>query len=252
MNRLLLTLRFNGAAYHGWQVQPNAVTVQSVLEDAAARVFGAQTAVTGCSRTDAHVHANMFCCHLDTEKDLCGERACSALNFYLPRDIAVWECKRVRPDFHARYDCDGKEYIYRIWNERQRDPFLNQRVLHINVPLDTDRMHQAAQAFVGRHDFAAFCAAGSDVQSTVRTVRYASVTRQAGEVRFTVCADGFLYNMVRIMVGTLLDVSRGAIPLCQMEDILRAGDRSRAGATAPAQGLYLNRVFYNGGDIDEA
>lgn len=246
MRNLLLTLRFDGQAYHGWQVQPNGVTVQQRIQDAVEAVTGVRSAVTGCSRTDAGVHALMYCCNFRTEHLIPCERLISALNAYLPRDIAVYGCREVDPAFHARYDCVGKEYVYRIWNSRVRNPFLEGRALHYPYPLDALYLDRQAQAFVGRHDFSAFCAAGGSVENKVRTVRAAHVERSGEAVSFRVEADGFLYNMVRIMVGTLLACAEGKLADGAVAAVLAGLDRSQAGATAQAQGLYLSRVFYQG------
>lgn len=246
MRNLLITLRFDGRAYHGWQVQPNGITVQQCVQDAVEAVTGARSAVTGCSRTDAGVHAMMFCCNFRTESPIPAERLAGALNAHLPRDIAVYGCKEVPPAFHARYDCKGKEYVYRIWNDRARNPFWEGRALHYPYTLDAAGLNRAAQGFVGRHDFSAFCAAGGSVEDKVRTVRAARVVRGEELVSFYVEADGFLYHMVRIMMGTLLNLEQGKLGPSSIPSILEEGERARAGVTAPAQGLYLNRVFYQG------
>ena len=246
LQRLLLTLRYDGTAYHGWQVQPNGVTVQETLQDAIEAVTGVRAGVTGCSRTDAGVHADMFCCAFDTDSPLRGEKMAAALNFHLPRDIAVYGVREVEKDFHPRYAARGKRYVYRIWNGRQRHPVYERYALHIPQPLDAAAMNAAAAGFVGTHDFAACCAAGSDVQGTVRTVRECRVERQGELVLFTVEADGFLYNMVRIMVGTLLDIAAGRLPTDAIPTLLETHDRAAAGSTAPAKGLCLAQVFYDG------
>ena len=249
MQRILLTLRYDGTAYHGWQVQPNGVTVQQTLQDAIEAVTGVRSGVIGCSRTDAGVHADMFCCTFDTDSSLRGNKLCSALNFHLPHDMAVYDAREVGADFHPRYGAAGKRYVYRIWNGAQRHPAYGRYALHRNAPLDTDRMNRAAAAFVGKHDFAAFCGAGSDVQGTTeRTIRACRVERQGDLVLFTVEGDGFLYNMVRIMVGTLLEIAAGRMAEDAIPAILDSGDRSTAGPTAPALGLCLERVFYEGGE----
>ena len=244
MARIKLLLRYDGSRYHGWQVQPNGITVQSTLQDAIERITGVRSGVTGCSRTDAGVHAEMFCCAFDTDSPLRGEKLATALNAVLPRDIAVYDACEVSDTFHPRYDARGKRYCYRIWNGRQRHPFWEGRALHINRPLDEQRLNGAANAFCGTHDFAAFCAAGSDVADTVRTVTEAAVTRDGDLITFTVAADGFLYNMVRIMTGTLLDIAFGRLPETAIDEALQTGDRAAAGATAPATGLYLQTVWY--------
>lgn len=244
MTRLLLTLRYNGAAFHGWQVQPNAVTVQEVLQDAIEKLTGVRSGVIGCSRTDAGVSAEMFCCSFDTDFPLRGEKLCAALNAHLPREIAVYDVREVSPDFHPRYNAHGKRYVYRIWNGRQRHPLWEGRAWHINRPLDEIAMNATAALLVGRHDFAAFCSAGSSVEDTVRTVSRAEVTREGGLITFTVEADGFLYNMVRIFIGTLVDVAEGRLTATELQEALRTGNRELAGRTAPPDGLILQQVFY--------
>ena len=250
MQRILLNVRYDGTAYHGWQVQPNGVTVQQTLQDAIEAVTGVRSGVIGCSRTDAGVHADMFCCTFDTESALRGDKLCSALNYHLPHDVAVYAAREVAEDFHPRYGAAGKRYVYRIWNGRQRHPMYTQYTLHRNAPLDTDLMNRAAADFVGKHDFAAFCGAGSDVQGTTeRTIRACRVERQGDMVLFTVEGDGFLYNMVRIMVGTLLEIAAGRMAEDSIPAILESGDRGMAGPTAPAHALCLDYVFYDeGGD----
>ncbi|MBE6778305.1 MAG: tRNA pseudouridine(38-40) synthase TruA [Ruminococcaceae bacterium] len=243
--RLQLTLRYDGTAFHGWQVQPGVRTVQETLQDAIEAVTGVRSGVIGCSRTDAGVHADRFCCTFDTDSPLRGNKLCSALNFHLPEDMAVTEAIERPADFHPRYQALGKRYVYRIWNGAQRHPIYARYALHRNRPLDVDALHAAAAAYVGTHDFAGFCSAGSDVQGTVRTVTRCTVTRQGDMVLFTVEADGFLYNMVRIMVGTLLDIADGRLAAADLPAILASADRARAGATAPAHGLCLQEVFYD-------
>ena len=244
MRRLLLTLRYDGTAYHGWQVQPNAVTVQAVLQDAIAGVTGVRSGVIGCSRTDAGVHADMFCCTFDTESTIPAERFPAALCGHLPEDIAVYACREVAADFHPRYAARGKRYCYYIWNTPQRNPFCDRYALRRAGRLDETALNAAAQQFVGTHDFSAFCAADADTTDAVRPVYRCAVTREGDLVTFTVEADGFLYNMVRIMVGTLLDIAAGRFPADTVTAALRTGDRTLAGATAPAKGLFLKEVFY--------
>ena len=245
MARILLTLRYDGTAYHGWQVQPNGVTVQETLQDAIQAVTGVRAGVTGCSRTDAGVHADMFCCAFDTASPLRGDKLCSALNFHLPRDVSVYEAVEVADEFHPRYHAAGKRYVYRIWNGPQRHPMLERYAIWVKKPLDVAALNALAQAYVGTHDFAAFCGAGSDLQGTTeRTVHTCTVTRQGELVLFTVEGDGFLYNMVRIMVGTLLEMAAGRLPADSIPAIFQSGDRTKAGPTAPAHGLCLEQVFY--------
>ena len=245
MARILLTLRYDGTAYHGWQVQPNGVTVQQVLQDAVEAVTGVRSGITGCSRTDAGVHADMFCCTFDSDTLLRGDKLCCALNFHLPRDVSVYDAREVEEAFHPRYHAKGKRYVYRIWNGAQRHPVYDKYAVWLKKPLDVDFLDRVAQDYVGTHDFAAFCGAGSDLLGTTeRTISACSVTREGDVVLFTVEGDGFLYNMVRIMVGTLLEIAAGRMTPDCIPAILDSGDRTLAGPTAPAKALCLERVFY--------
>ncbi|MCR5523017.1 MAG: tRNA pseudouridine(38-40) synthase TruA [Clostridia bacterium] len=244
MRNLLLTICFDGSAYHGWQVQENAVTVQQTLQDALEQIIHKRDNITGCSRTDSGVHANMYCCNIRTQSGIECSKLVSALNAVLPDDIAVRNCIEASPDFHARYNCKSKEYIYRIWNSKCRNPFEYKHTFQYKYPLDEVFLDSQAKDFTGKHDFSAFCAAGSSVEDTVRTVTCAQVSRDGDLVTFRVCADGFLYNMVRIMVGTLIEISEGKIAPGTIPEIIKSGDRSNSGFTARPEGLFLNRVEY--------
>ncbi len=244
MRNLLLSLMFDGTGYHGWQVQKNAVTVQQTLQDAIERILGVRENVVGCSRTDSGVHANMFCCNMRTENEIQPEKLKTALNAVLPEDIAVTSCGEVPYTFHARYDCVSKEYKYLILNSKQRNPFYVNRALFYPHSIDADMMNTEAKAFLGLHDFSSFCAADSSVDDKARNIKSISVKRNGSFVEFTVEADGFLYNMVRIMVGTLLDINSGKIERNSISEIIESKDRKKAGKTAPACGLYLNKVNY--------
>lgn len=244
MKNLLFTLRYDGTNYHGWQVQENAITVQQAFQDAVEHICGVRENVVGCSRTDSGVHADMYCCNMRTDSKLTAEKWKKALNGVLPADIAVTDCREVPFEFHARYDSSGKCYVYRIWNADERNPFINRYSYHYKYPLDADFLNSQAKQLVGKHDFSAFCAAGASTVDNVRTVTRAEVVRRGDEVLMYFEADGFLYNMVRIMVGTLLDISRGKIAKDSINSIILSCDRDRAGATAPAQGLCLECVFY--------
>lgn len=251
MRNLRLRLEYNGEAYHGWQLQANAVTVQGKIEDAVETVFGARHTVYGCSRTDAGVHANEFFCNFKTLKSIsCGDTV-RALNANLPDDIAVTRCDEMDIDFHSRYDCVSKQYIYKIWNSPVRNPFFNHTTYHYKYPLDEIMLNREASDFVGTYDFSSFCSSGSSVSDTVRTVKSASVERDGDFVYFIVEADGFLYNMVRIMTGTLLNINEKKIEENSIKNIIKSHDRTKAGVTAPPQGLYLNKVYYKRGDTDE-
>ncbi len=244
MRNLRLWLTYNGTAYHGWQIQDNADTVQGQLESAIEQIFCERISVNGCSRTDAGVHANEFCCNFRTEKAFTCEIVVRALNAKLPLDIVVLRCEEVPLDFHARFDTKSKEYIYKIWNSDVRNPFLLDTVFQYKYKLDEAKLDKAAKDFVGTYDFSAFCASGSSVQDTVRTIKSASVTRDGDMVVFRVEGDGFLYNMVRIMVGTLIYINEGKIGENEIKNIILSGDRKRAGKTVSPEGLYLNKVNY--------
>lgn len=242
--RKLLTIKYDGTNYHGWQVQSNAITVQEVLQNAFEKMFGERYPVSGCSRTDSGVHANMFCCHFDTEKSIGNYNIAIGLNTYLPSDIAVINCADVDSEFHARYSCKGKEYIYKIYNSKIRDPFLTAFSYQYYKPLNIELMNRAAKHFLGKHDFGGFCSIKSDVEDTVREIKSIDIKKDGELVTFSVTGDGFLYNMVRIIVGTLIFVSEGKISPDDIEDIILSKDRNRAGKTVPPHGLYLNRIFY--------
>lgn len=249
----MVHLMFDGTAYHGWQVQANAVTVQETFQDAVEKVFKSRLDVTGCSRTDAGVHANDYVCNFKTEASIEPRAIMRALNANLPHDIAVTSCLEASPDFHSRYFASGKEYIYKINNASYRDPFTRAYSFYCAKNLDVDLLSAAAEKFRGKHDFAAFCSAGaassyrpeSPEGDTVRTIIDTGVTREGDTVIFRVRGDGFLYNMVRIMTGTLMFVAQGKIKPEEIPAIIDCCERKRAGATAPALGLYLNKVFYD-------
>lgn len=242
--RVLLKISYLGTNYHGWQVQPNGITVQETLQDALESVYKERPGITGCSRTDAGVHANEFYCHFDTDINIPERGVIAAINSVLPHDIAVLGCRYVSDDFHARYDAKGKEYIYRIHNCITPSPFEADRSYHIERPLDTDLMNRFASGLVGIHDFIGFSSSGRTVEDTVRTISRCVVERNGDIVTVSVAGDGFLYNMVRIIVGTLIDVSDRKIDASSAADIIASKSRERAGSTAPAHGLFLNKVFY--------
>ena len=245
LRNLLLTLCYDGRRFHGWQIQQNAYTVQEALQTALSQIIGDGFDVKGCSRTDSGVHANMYCVSLKTAHPIPCVRLKAALNRWLPLSVAVTDCVEVGADFHARYSCKSKEYIYKIWNSEVRSPFLEGYALHYRYPLDAALLNEAAQAYVGRHDFTSFCTLDNREQGDMtREVKLFSVTRDGDMVTMRVEADGFLYNMVRIMVGTLLRIAQGKIPPDGIPAILEKKDRKYAGPTAKACGLYLNRVYY--------
>ncbi len=244
MKRMLLTISYDGTAYHGWQVQPNAVTVQSVLCEGLEQILKTKVAVTGTSRTDAGVHAKEFTCHFDCEDNIPNEAFLRGLNSVLPRDIAVIDCKEVPSDFHARYNAKGKTYCYNIYNSNKKDPFKSRYAWQIERSLDTHKMNEFAKLIVGKHDFFAFSSSGRSVEDTIRTVSECFVTKDGDDIKLTVTADGFLYNMVRIIAGTAVAVSDGKVDCKDIPDIFASKDRDRLGVTAPANALFLEKVHY--------
>ena len=245
MRNLKVFISYNGADYHGFQRQDNALTVQEVVENALGKLL--QTAppvIYGCSRTDAGVHARRFCFNVKVENNIpCGGFV-KGLNALLPDNIAVLSCEETDGDFHARFCTKAKEYVYLINNKTLRDVFLP--AYHYPLPLDIEKMRAAAKLFLGEHDFAAFCRAEGKkrVNSTVRTVYSLSVENNEGIVEIKIKGNGFLYNMVRIIAGTLVYISEGKRTLSDIENALKTGDRELAGVTLPPYGLYLNEIFY--------
>ena len=251
--KLLLYIRYDGAHFCGYQTQQNGYSVQQALNEGTADLFGHPCDITGCSRTDSGVHAHMFCAtvtahgedHLTTSIPI--DRIPRALNTRLPDAVAAYDALWVPTDFHARYSVSSKEYIYRIHNATARDPFEAGRAWHFPRKIDEaslTAMQKAAIGFVGRRDFAACMASGSQVQNTVRHVRSAGVERAGDIIIFRVRADGFLYNMVRILTGTLVEVGLGKRKPEEMKTILAAMNREAAGMTAPPEGLFLESVEY--------
>ena len=245
MRKFKLTIWYCGSAYHGWQIQNNALTVQEVFESCLADLLGEKVTVTGCSRTDAGVHAREYVLNFCTASTITCRGIVFGMNARLPDDIAVKTCEEADEDFHARFDCKGKEYEYIIHNSEYKNPFYVNTAYRSWYPIDEKKLDKAAKAFVGEHDFKALCSTDCTKENTVRTIFSFDVRREGDLVIFTVSGNGFLYNMVRIMVGTLLSVNEGKLKAEQLEEILASKDRTRAGRTVPPQGLYLNKVFYH-------
>ncbi len=243
----LLYLSYLGTAYSGFQVQPNTKTVQAALQFAATKIFDTPTGISGCSRTDSGVHANEYLAVAEEHgrSGIPESAVPRAMNTYLPKDISVLKSVRVSDDFKIRHEVEGKEYMYLIWNHPYRNPFLADRALYYPRRLDLEKMREAIPYFLGTHDFRAFMASGSDIIDTVRTIMGLRIEEEGESVKIFVSADGFLYNMVRIIVGTLLEISEGKRTLNVLEQAISCGKREFAGRTAPAEGLYLNRVFLN-------
>ena len=247
MRNIALFIKYDGTAYHGWQVQKNAVTVGQTLEEAAARVVGHKVHITGCGRTDAGVHARVYVANFRTDSRIPTDRLPYALNTHLPDDILVYEAREVDEGFNAIGSCVKKEYTYQIYNSPMKDPFYVNRAWFYPKRLDENIMGEAAAQFVGTHDFAAVRSVGTDVKSTVRTVYHFDVERQDDLIFFRVCANGFLYNMARAMVGTVVYAAEGKIAPKDIGGILAAGNRTAAGPTVPPGGLYMTQLWYDDG-----
>lgn len=247
MKRVMLRVAYEGTRYHGWQIQPGAVaTIEGELNKALSALTGEKIQVIGASRTDAGVHALGNVAVFDTASSIPGEKFSYAINQRLPGDIVVQESMEVEADFHPRHRECRKTYEYTILNRRFPLPEYRNTAMFYYGSLDVKKMQGAAEAFVGEHDFAGFCSAGAQVQTTVRRIYSLQVVREGELVRIQVQGNGFLYNMVRIIAGTLLEVGKGNIPPDRVADIIASGDRGEAGPTAPARGLRLVEIFYCG------
>ena len=247
MRNVVLFLTYLGTAYHGWQMQKNLPTVQQALEKAIAMVVGHNVHVTGCGRTDAGVHARCYVANFRTTSSIPCERLPYALNTHLPEEIVVTKAFDVHDEFNAISSCVRKEYTYLIYNSRVRDPFYVNRAWFYPKHLDEKILQAAADQFVGTHDFAAVRSVGTEVKSTVRTVYYYNVERDADLIFLRVCANGFLYNMARAMAGTVVYAAEGKFPPQQIGTILESGNRTCAGPTVPPGGLYMTHLWYDDG-----
>jgi tRNA pseudouridine38-40 synthase len=240
-----LIIEYEGTAYGGWQSQTNASTVQDVLLDAIRRVTGGDAKLYGSGRTDSGVHALGQVANFMTEAEIPAERYASALNTLLPDDIRVKNSCLVPDSFHAQFSATGKRYRYTIYNNRQGTALHRRTCWHVGQRLGREDMAEAARHFIGMHDFTAFQSAGGVIRETVKTVTLSEITSDGPFIHFDVAADGFLYNMVRIMAGTLVKVGRGRLKPDDIPLIIESRDRERAGYTAPAHGLCLMEVYYS-------
>lgn len=247
MRNLKVFIAYNGANYHGFQRQDNASSIQETVEKAIGKLLKIPPPVIyGCSRTDTGVHAREFCFNVHIDNRIPCDGFVKGMNTLLPPDIAVLSCEDVDDDFHARYCARGKEYVYVINNLPQRDVFLQDLAFHYPYKLDIDAMNSAAKLMIGEHDFGGFCRAEGKarMKSTVRTIYDINVTEQNGRCEVRISGNGFLYNMVRIVTGTLIYISEGKRSEQDIINALETGDRSFSGITLPPSGLYLNKVFY--------
>jgi tRNA pseudouridine38-40 synthase len=246
MRNLKLVLAYDGTKYHGFQIQnkTHLKTIQGTLERALCTLTQEEIAVIGSGRTDAGVHARGQVVNFHSTTCIPAERLPLAVNSLLPPDIVVLAAEDVPEDFHARFDAQRKTYCYTIYNRRMMDPFWRYYAYHVPIFLDTLEMGRACQLFEGSHDFSGFCARDTAVKNYVRTIYACSLQKEENLLKFTVTGNGFLYNMVRIMGGTLLEVGKGKVKAAEITELLQTGDRTLAGMTLPPQGLCLLSVEY--------
>lgn len=244
MKRVKLVVAYDGTNYHGWQVQDNGITIEEVLNRTISELVQEDIKVIGASRTDAGVHACGNVAVFDTESRIPGDKFSFALNQRLPEDIRIQKSCEVDADFHPRYADTVKTYEYNILNRRFELPTKRLYAAFCYYPMDIERMNQAAAYLVGEHDFKSFCSAGAQVQTTVRTIYAVNVKKEDDMVHIRITGNGFLYNMVRIIAGTLMQVGTGLMEPEQVKEILEARDRSKAGPTAVAKGLTLVEIRY--------
>lgn len=242
--RIGLKIEYDGTAYGGWQRQKNAPSIQQTIEEALERALGCSCRVIGAGRTDAGVHAYGQVAHLDIETKIPADRFSYILNQKLPDDIRIVQSWQAAENFHARRDAIGKHYCYTIYQAPHASALERNSSVHVPQQLDVKKMQQAAQVLIGEHDFSAFRTVGSNIVGTVRTVYRLEVQQQGQHIHIDIWGNGFLYNMVRIIAGTLIEVGKGKIPVQEMQSILDSKERARAGATAPAKGLAMCEVFY--------
>ena len=244
MKRIKLTIAYDGTNYCGWQIQPNGITIEEVLNKALTKMLGEEIIIIGASRTDSGVHAMGNVAVFDTETTIPAEKIAVALNQRLPDDIVITKSEEVSLDFHPRYCNCSKTYEYHIINTRIPIPTTRLTNYFVSYVLDIDNMRQAASYLVGEHDFVSFCNVRTDVENTVRTITALDILTNGNEITIRITGNGFLYNMVRIIVGTLIRVGRGFYKPEKVKEILEARDRKAAGVTAPAHGLMLVEIKY--------
>ena len=246
LRRVVMVVEYDGTAYSGWQRQANAPSVQQCMEEAFTALTGEQVPVIGCSRTDAGVHALGLVCHMDTGCRIPSDRLPYALNTKLPWDIRVRAARVAPPGFHARFSTCAKVYRYTFYNSRQMCAVGRQYAAHVPKEMEDARIHLAVRSLLGTHDFRAFAASGNESKTTVRTMYAIRLWREGEKVIFRIMGDGFLYNMVRIIAGTLSEIGTGKRPPSCIREAVETGSRLCLGMTAPACGLMLERVLYEG------
>lgn len=246
MKRVRLFVAYDGTAYCGWQIQPNGITVEEVLNEKLSKVTGEKAAIIGASRTDSGVHALGNVAVFDTESTIPPERMSYALNQHLPEDIIIVKSDEVPLDWHPRYqDNIRKTYEYHIYNSKTPNPLRRKYSAFVSFPLDVEKMREGAAYLIGEHDFVSFCNVRTNVEDTVRTVYEIEITQNREDITIRISGNGFLYNMVRIIAGTLIRVGRGFYTPEKVKEILEAKERTSAGVTAPAEGLVLVEIHYD-------
>lgn len=244
MKNIKLTIEYEGTNYSGWQKQKNGISVEEVVDTVIKKFLKEDIKLYGSSRTDAGVHARGQVANFVTSSNIPAERYMGALNGLLPKSIVIAGSEEVPMEFHSRYHSKGKIYSYSMLNRKFRPAFMNNYMAFIPYDLDFEKMQRASEAFLGKHDFAAFRSKGGSVKTTVRTINSLILTKNGPELQMVIDGDAFLYNMVRIIAGTLVDIGRGRLKADSIPDIILSLDRERAGKTAPACGLCLEKIYY--------
>ncbi len=244
MRNLMIKLEYDGTNYNGWQIQPNGITIQEELMKAVKKLTGQDVTIYGSGRTDARVHARGQVANFHIDSNVKTQDFLGGLNHFLPQDIVILEVKEVAREFHARYWAQGKIYSYQVYNHPQRGALNRNYTYHISHKLDLSKMEEAGKLLIGKHNFKGFMNSGSNVESTVRTIYDLRINKRSHNIYFILEGNGFLYNMVRIIVGTLIEVGMGKRELKLVEEALKTGNRDLAGHTVPAQGLFLDKVLY--------
>ncbi len=244
LKRVLLKIAYDGTNYCGWQIQENGITVEQIINEKLGELLGEEITVIGASRTDSGVHALGNVAVFDTETRIPAEKISFALNQRLPADIRIQESREVAPDFHPRHCNSKKTYEYKILNRRFAVPTERLYSHFVYMPLDVEKMKKGAEYIVGEHDFKSFCSSRSQVENTVRTIYRLEIKKEGDMIHMIICGNGFLYNMVRIIVGTLIKVGLNIYPPEHVQEIIEARDRNAAGPKAAACGLTLIGIEY--------
>ncbi len=244
MKNIMIEIEYDGTNYSGWQIQPNSTTIQEQIMKALKKLTGKEIILHGAGRTDAGVHAYGQVASFMLEMNIPVERIPLALNSNLPEDITIVNARQVPMDFHARYNAIGKRYIYHIYENRYRSSLLRNYSYHVRYDLDHNKMREGAKILMGTHDFRGFMSKGSSIENTIRTIHKLDLISKDNSLYIHIEGDGFLYNMVRIITGTLVKIGAGNMPVDQIKKVLESGDRTLAGPKAPPEGLFLDKVFY--------